>query len=73
MSDSKKQKKNGCNSIKDWGFHVPPPERSLREFTTFAKAVWRCEGSGEDWRFSQTGRVTHPSREKRGMSGAVGN
>jgi hypothetical protein len=41
MSDSKKHQKNRRDSIKDWRFHVLPPERSLRQFTTSVNPVWR--------------------------------
>jgi len=41
VNSRKKQQKNRRDSIKDSRFHVLPPERSLREFTTSVNPVWR--------------------------------
>jgi hypothetical protein len=41
VTSRKKQQKNRSDSVKDWRFHVPPPDHSRTHFTTSANAVCR--------------------------------
>jgi len=66
VNSRKKQQKNRRNSIKDWRFHVLPPERSLREFTTSVNPVWRLLPFrvvyGQPGSYKLTGQVSTDKR-----------
>src|ERR1700757_2771395 len=52
MSGGKQQQKNRRDAVKNWCFHVLPPERSRAQFTTsvsVAGADCRCEARMDNW------------------------